>query len=33
MKKKTVKDVKMHNFVARACKFQDFEQSQKKIAR
>ena len=30
---KTLKDGKMHNFVACACKFQDFVQSQKNCAR
>ena len=33
MKKKTVKEVKMHNFFICACKSQDFAQSQKKLAR
>ena len=33
MKKKTVKEIKMHNFLVCACKSQDFAQSQKKIAR
>ena len=33
MKKKTVKEVKMHNFVVRTCKSQGFAQSQKLFAR
>ena len=33
MKNKTAKEVKMHNFLAFACKSQDFAQSQKKISR
>ena len=33
MKKKTVKEVKIHKFLVYACKSQDFAQSQKKIAR
>ena len=33
MKKKTVKEVKMHNFLVCACKSQDFAQSQKNLAR
>ena len=32
MKKKTVKEVKMHNFVVCACKSQDFAQNQKIFA-
>ena len=32
MKKKTAKEVKMHKFLARACKSQDFAQIQKKFA-
>ena len=33
MKKKTVKEVKMHKFLVFACKSQDFAQIQKKFAR
>ena len=33
MKKKTAKEVKMHKFLARACKSQDFAQIQKNFAR
>ena len=33
MKKTTVKEVKMHNFLVCACKSQDFTQSQKNFAR
>ena len=33
MKKKTAKEVKMHKFLARACKSQDFAQIQKIFAR
>ena len=33
MKKKTVKEVKMHIFLVCACKSQDFAQSQKIFAR
>ena len=33
MKKKTVKEVKMHKFLVCACKSQDFAQSQKNCAR
>ena len=33
MNEKTVKDVKMNNFVVCACKSQDFAQSQKNVAR
>ena len=33
MKKKTVKEVKMHKFLVCACKSQDIAQSQKKFAR
>ena len=33
MKKKTVKEVKMREFLIWACKSQDFAQSQKKVAR
>ena len=33
MKKKTVKEVKMHKFLVCACISQDFAQSQKKIVR
>ena len=33
MKKKTVKEVKMHNFLVCGCKYQDFAQSQKFFAR
>ena len=33
MKKKTAKEVKMHKFLAFACKSQDFAQSQKNFAR
>ena len=33
MKKKTVKEVKMHKLLVCACKFQDFTQSQTKVAR
>ena len=32
MKKKTVKEVKMHKFLVFACKSQDFAQIQKKFA-
>ena len=32
MKKKTAKEVKMHKFLAFACKSQDFAQSQKNFA-
>ena len=32
MKNKTLKQVKMHNLLVCACKFQDFAQSLKKIA-
>ena len=32
MKKKTVKEVKMHKYLVSAYKFQDFRQIQKKIA-
>ena len=32
MKKKTAKEVKMHEFLVCACKYQDFAQSQKKFA-
>ena len=32
MKKKTIKEVKMHKLLVCACKSQDFAQSQKKIA-
>ena len=32
MKKKTAKEVKMHKFLARACKSQDFAQIQKIFA-
>ena len=33
MKKKTVKEVKMHKFLVCTCKSQDFAQSQKNFAR
>ena len=33
MKKKTVKEVKMHKFLVFACKSQDFAQIQKNFAR
>ena len=33
MKKKTAKEVIMHKFLASACKYQYFAQSQKKFAR
>ena len=33
MKKKTVKEVKMHKLLVCACESQDFAQSQKKFAR
>ena len=33
MKKKTAKEVKMHKFLVRACKSQDFAQSQKNFVR
>ena len=32
MRKETLKEAKMHNFLVCACKSQDFAKSQKKIA-